>query len=143
MVQAINEDPFFRVPPFTYDELPAISNIPWRHPETLPCSDLDILVIWKDGKTTVEDIDHDSDPQWWIERGVIGWVYIESDTLHNQLNDLATIYEEYNILYDTLDNIASHFGTAEGCRDIAMMGLEEADKVRTRQKMEKKNDEHN
>lgn len=137
MVQKYDDDPFFRVPPFTYEELPAISNVPWRPIETFPCNDLDILVIWKDGRTTVEDADHDSDPQWWSERGAIGWVYIESDSLNQRVDNLC---EEYRVLYDTLDNIASHFGTAEGCRDIALMGLKEADEIRIRNEKGEQNE---
>lgn len=46
----------------------------WRPIATAPCGDNWALVCWKDGAITVEDLDHDSDPAWWAERGATHWM---------------------------------------------------------------------
>ena len=45
----------------------------WRPIETAVCDDRFALVRWQDGHLTVEDLDHDSDPTWWKERGASQW----------------------------------------------------------------------
>lgn len=48
----------------------------WRPIATAPCDDTDALVLWRDGRRTVEDLDHDSDPEWWAERGATHWAHL-------------------------------------------------------------------
>jgi hypothetical protein len=45
----------------------------WQPIETAPCDDTIALVYWRDGNMSVSDLDHDSDPQWWAERGATHW----------------------------------------------------------------------
>lgn len=45
----------------------------WQPIETAPCDDTFALVYWQDGNMSVEDLDHDSNPQWWRERGATHW----------------------------------------------------------------------
>jgi len=40
----------------------------WQKISTAPCDDTMAKVWWSDGKETIEDLDHDSDPRWWEER---------------------------------------------------------------------------
>lgn len=46
----------------------------WQPIETAPCTDTFALVCWRDGTVTIEDLDHDSDPAWWAERGATHWM---------------------------------------------------------------------
>lgn len=54
----------------------------WRPIETAPCDDTLALVLYgDDGKAAPypfnvypEDLDRDSDPQWWKERGATHWM---------------------------------------------------------------------
>lgn len=40
---------------------------------TAPCDDRWAWVRWDDGTETIVDLDHDSDPEWWAERGATHW----------------------------------------------------------------------
>ena len=46
----------------------------WQPIETAPCNDTLALVAWAGGKITIDDLDHDSDPSWWEERGATHWM---------------------------------------------------------------------
>lgn len=57
----------------------------WQQIETAPCDDTFAVIRWRDGRETVEDLDHDSDPAWWAERGATWWRPLspkEQDKLH-------------------------------------------------------------
>jgi hypothetical protein len=45
----------------------------WQPISTAPCDDTLAWVRWRDGKETVEDLDHDSIPDWWAGRGATHW----------------------------------------------------------------------
>jgi hypothetical protein len=45
----------------------------WQPISTVPCDDTFVRVRWKDGSETTEEMDHDSDPDWWAERGATHW----------------------------------------------------------------------
>lgn len=45
----------------------------WQPIETAPCDDTWAMVRYTDGGVMFEDLDHDSDPQWWAERGATHW----------------------------------------------------------------------
>lgn len=45
----------------------------WKSIKTADCNDVDALVEWEGGHITVEDLDHDSDPRYWAERGAVAW----------------------------------------------------------------------
>ena len=45
----------------------------WQQIDSAPCNDTYAKVIWSDGMETIEDLDHDSDPSWWAERGATWW----------------------------------------------------------------------
>lgn len=45
----------------------------WRPIATAPCDDRYAWVRWKNGEESIDDLDHDSDPQWWAERGATHW----------------------------------------------------------------------
>lgn len=48
----------------------------WRDISTAPCNDVFVLIYWYDGNMSVEDLDHDSDPDWWIKRGAEYWMFL-------------------------------------------------------------------
>ncbi len=45
----------------------------WQPIITAPCDDTWAIVRYKDGTENFEDLDHDSDPQWFAERGATHW----------------------------------------------------------------------
>lgn len=45
----------------------------WQTIDNAPCDDTLAMVRWSDGSETIQDLDHDSDPQWWSERGAVEW----------------------------------------------------------------------
>lgn len=51
-----------------------VGGMAWQPIDTAPCFDVLALVCWRDGNVTVEDLDHDSDPAWWAERGATHWM---------------------------------------------------------------------
>lgn len=46
----------------------------WNPIWTAPCDDTMALVYFPDRGVTICDLDHDSDPQWWAERGATHWM---------------------------------------------------------------------
>lgn len=47
----------------------------WRPIWTAPCTDTFVMLRYKDGREFLTDLDHDSDPDWWAERGATEWRY--------------------------------------------------------------------
>jgi len=45
----------------------------WEPISTAPCDDTWAMVRWRDGSEGITDLDHDSDPAWWEERGATHW----------------------------------------------------------------------
>lgn len=45
----------------------------WKPIATAPCDDRFAWVRWQGGKEEMTDFDHDSDPEWWAERGATHW----------------------------------------------------------------------
>lgn len=45
----------------------------WRPIETAPCDDRLALVNWQAGAISIEDLDHDSTPEWWAKQGATHW----------------------------------------------------------------------
>lgn len=49
------------------------AKVEWNPVSTIPCDDTWAVVKYWDGGTEYQDVDHDSTPQWWAERGVTHW----------------------------------------------------------------------
>lgn len=45
----------------------------WQPIATAPCDDRYAFVRWASGAEEITDLDHDSDPDWWAERGATHW----------------------------------------------------------------------
>jgi hypothetical protein len=45
----------------------------WNPISSAPCDDTRAVVRWRNGRITMEDLDHDRDPLWWATRGVVHW----------------------------------------------------------------------
>lgn len=56
--------------------VPMIEAPVWQPIDTAQCDDRFALVRWKDGNCSVENLDHDSDPAWWKERGAVEWMEV-------------------------------------------------------------------
>jgi len=61
----------------------------WQKISTAPCDDTMAKVWWSDGKETIEDLDHDSDPRWWEERGARWWRPLSPDEESKLEADMA------------------------------------------------------
>lgn len=57
------------------DALAALAKMRWQPIETAPCDDTLALVYFPNEcyGIQIQDLDHDSDPQWWKERGATHW----------------------------------------------------------------------
>lgn len=61
----------------------------WQDISTAPCNDTLAMVRWKDGGEAITDLDHDSDPAWWAERGATQWrmpTEAELEAYHDRVN---------------------------------------------------------
>jgi hypothetical protein len=50
----------------------------WQPIATALCNDIFARVRWADGAETIEDLGHDSDPDWWAERGATHWCPVKT-----------------------------------------------------------------
>jgi hypothetical protein len=63
----------------------------WQPMATAPCNDTWAMVRYRDGSESFTDLDHDSDPAWWIERGATHWrmpTEAEADEFWKRINNL-------------------------------------------------------
>ena len=66
---------------------------PWQPIATAPCNDTWAMVKYRNGTEEYCDLDHDSDPDWWAERGATHWrlpTQAETDAFEAQFSGPLT-----------------------------------------------------
>jgi hypothetical protein len=53
----------------------------WQPISTVLCDDQFVMLRWSDGIEAVNDMDHDSDPDYWAARGATHWRKATEDEL--------------------------------------------------------------